>query len=247
MSYQINNLLTYTGMMPGNSTYSVKDLHQLWVYCRGDRAQLERLSGFLPFELQDDIFILGVGDFSDGPGWADASIILPITFNGEKGGTYYFEYEDQHASVAMGRETWGYPKAFARVEYAETTEGIHAEVTDYDTEVFSVDVTFDDSVRDEKWDHLAIYPQYQVRGVPQKNGSSFDILDVVSRDPSVDYIPKSRRLGQAKVTIGKVDIANNILDGEKLEVLEVLGAELQIGDYHSTTANGIPHVVESLI
>ena len=246
MTYDIRRFAEYTGMMPGNSTYEVDGLEQLWVYCRGNAAQLQHLVGYLPFELQDDIFVLGVADFSDGPGWMDASVLLPIVFDGVPGGTYLFEYEDQHASVAMGREAWGYPKAFARVDMQRSGHSVSAAVDDYDTPVFRVEADFSADPGDAAWNHLSLYPQFQVRAVPQKNGPGFDSFDVVSRDPSVDYRPHDRLVGTASVSIGRVDIANGILGGEPLQVVEVLGAELLIGDYRSTERNGVPRVVRSL-
>lgn len=247
MTYDIKTFFKYTGVIPGNGTYEVDDLHQLWVFCRGDRAQLEKMVGYTPFELQDDIFVLGVGDFAKGTGWADASLVMPITFEGRAGGNYYFEYEDQHASVASGREVWGYPKALAHIDWDESETGVRTRVYDYDTEVFSIEVEYDDAVDDSAWRHLEIYPQYQVRSAPQLRGDSFDLFEVVSRDPSVDYTPKQRLLGRAKVEIGKIDIANGILEGEPLRIVEVLGAEMRIGDYKSTPENGVPHVVKKLI
>lgn len=247
MTYDIASFKKFTGSMPGNSTYEVRDLRQLWVFCRGDREQLERLASYTPFELQSDVFVLGVADFSSGPGWFDASLVLPVTFEGRPGGTYFFEYEDQHDSVAMGREAWGYPKALARVEWREDVGGISTRVYDYDTEVFSVEVDFDETVDDSGWRDLAIYPQYQVRAVPQQAGPSFESLDVLTRDPSRDWVAKERLFGRAEVRIGQVDIANGILGGDRLEVVEVLGAELRVGDYFSTAENGVPRKVASLL
>ncbi len=247
MSYDIARFATFTGMMPGDATYDVNDLRQLWVYCRGDREQLEELASYTPFELQGDIFVIGVADFSSGPGWVDASVILPIVFDGRAGGTYFFEYEDQHASVAMGREAWGYPKALAKVEWVEDADGIRTRVDDYDANVFSIEVDLDGSVDPSAWDGVRIYPQFQVRAVPEQAGSGFESLEVITRDPSADYVAKERRLGRARVSIGRVDIANGILRGEALRVLEVLGAELLVGDYHSTAANGVPRVVADLL
>lgn len=247
MTYDMAAFARFTGMMPGDSTYAVTDLRQLWVYCRGDRAQLERLAGYTPFALQSDLFVLGVADFSSGPGWADASVILPISFDGRPGGTYFFEYEDQHSSVAMGREAWGYPKALALVEWEEDAAGIRTRVRDYDTEVFSIEVDFDGTVDDSAWAGIRLYPQFQVRAVPEQAGPGFESLDVITRDPSVDYVPKDRMLGRARVSIGKVDIANDLLRGEQLRLLEVLGAELLVGDYRSTPENGVPRVVAGLL
>lgn len=247
MTYDLARFSRFTGMIPGNSTYRVDGIRQLWIYCRGDRHQLEHLVGHLPFELQDDIVVLGAADFSSGPGWTDASVVLPITFEGRAGGTYCFEYEDQHTSVAMGRETWGYPKALARMTWTEDESGIHVRVADYDTEVFGADVVLDDAVDDSAWSHVSLYPQYQVRAVPQKNGPGFDSVDVVSRDPSVDEVVHRRLLGRARVSIGTVDIANRILGGRRLDLVDVLGAELRISDYRSTAENGVPRTVKHLI
>ena len=244
MTYDIRQFAKYTGLMPGNSTYEVEDLEQLWVYCRGNAAQLQRLVSYLPFELQDDVFVLGVSDFTSGPGWMDASVQLPIVFEGKRGGTYLFEYEDQHASVAMGREAWGYPKAFARVDMLRIDNRVSARVKDYETPVFGIEATLDDSVDSSLWGHLDLYPQIQVRAVPQKNGPDFDSFDVISRDPSIDYVDKVRRTGRADVTIGQIDIANGILGGEPLEVVEVLGTELLRGDYRSTPENGVPRILK---
>jgi len=247
MTYDINSFFKFTGLYPGNNTYEVPGLHQLWVFCRGNKQQLEQMIAPTPFGLQDDIFVLGVGDFSKGTGWSDASLLLPVVFEGRRGANYYFEYEDQHASVASGREVWGYPKALAHIDWSENEQGVRTRVRDYDTDVFSVSIEYDDSVDASKWSHIEIYPQFQVRAVPETAGSGFSIFDVVTRDPSRDYTAHRTLLGRASVEIGKVDLANGILGGNKLEIVEALGAEMRIGDYRSTMENGVPRVVRSFL
>ncbi len=247
MTYDIRSFFKFTGVLPGDVTYAVPELHQFWVFCRGDKEQMARMIAPTPFGLQDDIFVIGVGDFSKGTGWADACLLMPVTFDGAPGGNYYFEYEDQHASVASGREVWGYPKALAKIDWKEDDKGVRVRVHDYDTEVFSVAIDYDDTVDASQWSHLSIYPQYQVRAVPEVAGSGFSIFDVVTRDPSRDYTPHRTILGRASVDIGKVDLANGILGGEKLIIRDVLGAEMRIGDYKSTAENGVPKVVRSFV
>jgi len=247
MHYDIREFFKFSGLYPGNVTYEVPQLQQIWIYCRGERSQLAQMMAPTPFTLQDDIFVIGVGDFSKGTGWADASIVLPILFDGKAGGNYYFEYEDQHASVASGREVWGYSKALAKIDWINRENGIDVKVHDYEQLVFSFTLDYEDDLDCSNWAHLALYPQYQVRAVPEIAGPSFAILDVVTRDPSLDYTPHRTLLARAKVEMGKVDLTNNILGGEKLKLLEILGAEVRIGDYRSTLAHGVPQRVRSLL
>jgi len=247
MRYDIQEFFKFTGLYPGNITYEVPQLQQIWVYCRGDKNQLAQMIAPTPFTLQDDIFVLGVGDFSKGTGWADASLVLPIIFDGQPGGNYYFEYEDQHASVASGREVWGYPKVLAHIDWTNRPDGIDIKVYDYDTLIFSLKLDYGDGGNATAWEHLALYPQYQVRAVPEIAGSGFAIMDVITRDPSRDYSPHRTLLARAEIDIGKVDLSNNILGAERLQILEILGAEIRIGDYRSTATNGVPQKVRSLL
>ncbi|MGB4778484.1 acetoacetate decarboxylase family protein [Microbacterium sp.] len=177
----------------------------------------------------------------------DAAVVLPVSFEGQMGGTFFYEYEDNHLSVSMGREAWGYPKAYAKCDMIQTEKGVRARVWDYETNVFSVDVTFCDTVDDGAWADVQLYPQLQTRFATQLAGPGFSLLEVVSRDPSVDYVAKQRFVGRAEVEIGRLDLTNRILDGGGFEIKEVLGAELRIGDYRSTPENGVPKVVRKLV
>lgn len=232
-------------------TYACDDLRTLAVYCRGRRDQLEALLEPTPFTLADDRFVVSVADFANiraltgrpSHAYFDAAIVLPVECDGERGGNYYYEWEDSHISVASGRELWGYPKHYAKISLDDTEQGLHAKTWLYEQTAFEIDVTFDDTVTGEAWKDVRMSPHFQVRAVPEVNGPHFSSFEVISRNPGLDFTLHSRRYGRAEVTLGP----EVTVGGEPLEILEVLGAEYSIGDYISGQENGIPRVVASLV
>lgn len=230
---------------PGNVTYACPGLKTLSVYCRGERAQMEQLLEPLPFELADDRFVVSIADFGNNSGrtYYDAAIILPVRYGDHVGGTYYFEYEDKHTTVAGGRELWGYPKHFARIELEETANGFRGKTSLYDDVMFEIAVDFDASVSREAWADLRLFPHYQVRAVPEVNGPGFQSFDIISRNTVKDYKLTERKVGRGSVSLGPTIAAGD----ERLRVVEVLGAEYSIGDFASTPENDVPTVVASLI
>lgn len=230
---------------PGNTTYACPDLKTLSVYCRGDRAQMERFLEPLPFELADDRFVVSIADFGNNSGrtYFDAAVILPVRYGDHVGGTYYFEYEDKHTTVAGGRELWGYPKHFARMEMEETECGVRGRTSLYDDVMFEIGCDFDASANRDAWADLQIFPHYQVRAVPQVNGPGFQSFDIISRNTSEDFVLTERRAGRGSLSFGPT-IG---VEGEQMRAVEVLGAEYTVGNYASTPENGVPKVVASLI
>ncbi len=230
---------------PGNTTYSCPGLKTLSVYCRGKREQLERLMDPMPFDLADDRFVVSIADFGNNSGrtYYDAAVILPVRYGEHVGGTYYFEYEDKHTTVAGGRELWGYPKHFAKIELAETANGVRGAARLYDDVMFEIGVEFDDSVSREPWQDLRLFPHYQVRAVPEVNGAGFQSFDIISRNTVKDYKLIDRKVGRGSVKLGPTISA----DGQTLEIVKVLGAEYTGGDFASTPENGVPVVVASLV
>ncbi|RGE20093.1 acetoacetate decarboxylase family protein [Leucobacter sp. wl10] len=232
-------------------TYACDGLRTLAVYCRGNCEQMEKLLEPTPFTLADDRFVVSVADFANiraltgRPSYPyfDAAIVLPVEINGERGGNYYFEWEDSHVSVASGRELWGYPKRFAKIALNEIEGGLHAKTWDYEKPVFDIDFTFDDSVTGENWNDVAMAPHFQVRAVPEVDGPGFESFKVISRDAGQDFELLSKHRGRATVEFGpEIQVAD-----EPFEIVEVLGAEYTVGNYVSSQENGIPRIVASFV
>lgn len=241
----------FLGYDPGDQEYSCPDLATLNIYCRGDRGQLARLAEVTPFELTSDVFLLTVADFENCTmtqgRYFDGGMILPVSYGEHRGGNYYFEFEDEHWSTAAGRELWGYPKRYAKISLDVDQHGARGRIWSYDTPILDIRVAFDETMTREGWSDVVLSPTLQVRAVPEVNGGSFSQFDISMRDTAANFVLKERRAGPGSVEVGRIDIGSDILDGEPLEILEVLGGEYFVGDFAATNRDGTPVVLDSLV
>ncbi len=247
--YDPRAFFSFLGFHSGDMEYRCPDLRTVNVYCRGDREQLEKLVSVTPFTLTSDIFVATVADFanvSTGP-YYDAGVILPISYKDHIAGNYFFEFEDQHWSVAGGRELWGYPKRYTKILLENDEKGARGTVRDYDTQIMDISVAFDDSVKPDAWKDVKLSPTIQVRAVPELAGDSFSQFDIILRNTAANFVVKERRYGKGSVKLGPLDIGSNLLGGSPLIVKEVLGAEYVLGDFAATKANGTPVTLDSLV
>ncbi len=239
------------GYEPGDQEYRCPDLETINIYCRGDRAQLERLASLTPLRLEGDTFVITVADFQNCTmtrgRYLDAGVILPVSCGEQKGGTYYFEFEDEHWSTATGRELWGYPKRYAKISLDVSDTAATARVWHYDTPILAADILFDHDVTPDEWKHLVFAPNIQIRAVPELDGPSYTRLDVIKRNTVANFKVKERRYGRAHVSVGAIDIGSNVLGGEPLHIVDVLGAEYVRGDFASTAQNGTPVTLAALV
>lgn len=244
-NYDVNSFFSFLGYHPSNYTPTCRELKSLSVYVRGNRNQLEELLGPTPFVLNDDRFVVSVADFSNQSHFSyfDAAILLPVRVNDTQGSTYYFEYEDNHETVASGREKWGYPKKYANISLSQTGQGAKGQVTLGGNTIFSVSLDFDESQDNTAWSDYKVFPHMQVRAISEIYGPSFTDFDIIARDTSKDYELISRTFGKAHVELGK-EIGIN---GLPLEIVEVLGGEYSVGNFASTQKNGQAKVIASLI
>ncbi|MEU4779966.1 acetoacetate decarboxylase family protein [Micromonospora sp. NPDC023633] len=243
--YDPNQFFDFLGYGRGDQLYTCPDLRTLSVYCRGDQEQLARLFAPTPFTLTDDRFLVTIADFTNcsaGP-YFDAGIVFPVRYGDHEGANYFFEWEDQSWSVALGRELWGYPKKFADISLTADDAGIRGAVSLRNEPIIDLAIRYDADADGAAWDGFRTFPHLQVRAVPQPNGPAFQSFDILSRDTSPNFLVKERRYG-----IGELSLGQSVALGDnKLEVSAVLGAEYVIGDYAITKQNGIPDVIASLV
>lgn len=251
MQYDPQRFFEFLGFDPGDQEYTSPNLATVNAYCRGDRAQLERLLEPTPFTLESDIFQVTVADFANCTmtqgRYFDGGILLPISYGEHRAGTYFFEFEDEHWSTAAGRELWGYPKRYAKFAMDVNEERASGSIWSYETPVLDLEVEFDDSVDAGAWRGTKLSPTIQVRAVPELDGDSYSQFDISLRNTAANFVLKQRRLGHARVNLGAVDIGSGILGGEPLQIAEVLGGEYVLGDFAATRQNGTPVVLDSLV
>jgi acetoacetate decarboxylase len=82
---------------------------------RTDRAALEKVVP-APLEIADDVVKYEFIRMPDSTGFGDyteTGQVIPVIFNGVRGGYTHAMYLDDHPPIAGGRELWGFPKKLA--------------------------------------------------------------------------------------------------------------------------------------
>lgn len=244
-NYDVNEYFKFLGYYPSNYTPTCKNMRTLTTYVRGDRKQLEKLLEPTPFVLNDDRFVVSIADFRNQSHFSffDAAVLLPVRYGDVEGSTYYFEYEDDHQTVASGREKWGYPKQFAHIALDDDATGARGTVSLGGETIFQIAVDFDEQTDKSAWQDYKTFPHLQARAISEVYGPSFSQFDIISRDTSKDYELLSKRTGRASVEFsGAIGI-----NGQSLKIVEILGGEYAVGNFASTRENGRAQVVASLI
>jgi len=82
---------------------------------RTDRAALERVVP-APLEVVDDVVKYEFIRMPDSTGFGDyteSGQVIPVTFQGKRGGYTHAMFLNDHPPIAGGRELWGFPKKLA--------------------------------------------------------------------------------------------------------------------------------------
>ena len=243
-NYDPTSFFEFLKYRPANLPYFCPDQKGLTVFCRGRREQLEEILEPTPFELVDDRFAVVVTDFRNNSSYPyhDAGILLAVRFGDTVGGSFLFEFEDQHFTVASGREKWGYPKVYAHAGLDADDTAARGRVFLGDDVHLDISVDLTAEADPSAWQDLALYPHLQIRAVPEFDGPGFESFQVLSRDTSADYTLTSRHIGPATVELG--DAVS--FRGKRLDVLEVLGGEYKVGDFAATEENTKPTLLADL-
>jgi len=217
---------------PGNTTLSV--------YCRGDRRKLAEHLSHTPFELASDIFLVYVSDFTncDRVGFMDAGIMLPIVYRGRNGGYVLYEYEDDDAAMAAGRELWGYPKKFARIELQSSADRVWGSVERKGKRIFEIEASLS---KPADVPSIKLAPHFNIKVTAAPDGGS-ESRKVIERDTSPDFVLTSVKTGAAKA----------VLTGQAADPFDLLGkfepvaASFVVGDFLASEKHGWGRVVQTL-
>jgi len=96
--------------------YRFVNREYLIITYRTDRAALEKVVP-KPLEIVDDIVKYEFIRMPDSTGFGDyteSGQVIPVSFNGQRGGYTHAMYLDDHPPIAGGRELWGFPKKLAK-------------------------------------------------------------------------------------------------------------------------------------
>lgn len=236
-----NNMPVQAPLIPDPFVpYDCPDNATLSVLCRGDRALLERYLAPVPYAPLDDRFVVYASDFSNCGKcqFMDAGIIIPVIFEGRPGATYLFEYEDNDSAIAAGRDLWGYPKKYADITLDRNGDRATARVTRKGTDILTIEADFG---TETAFDMPKLAPHFNMHVQPGPDGKVLS-RRIIERDTSPDFQLKSSAKGRATVTLASLE--HDPL-GE-FTPLEILGAQLTVGDFFATEENGWGRTVKVL-
>jgi acetoacetate decarboxylase len=236
-----NNMPVQAPLIPDPFVpYNCPDNVTLSVLCRADPDLLKRYLAPTPYTPLDDRFVVYASDFSncDKAKFMDAGIIVPVIFEGRQGATYLFEYEDNDAAIAAGRDLWGYPKKYGDITLETDGDTATARVTRHGTDILTIRADFSEEA---PLDMPKLAPHFNMHVQPGPDGKVLS-RRIIERDTSPDFQLKSSRTGRATVSLAS--IANDPL-GE-FAPIEILGAQLIRGDFFATEENGWGRTIAQL-
>lgn len=217
---------------PGNWTLNV--------VCRAPEGILEKYLAPSPFAPIDDRFVIYVSDFMncDKIPFHDGGIIVPVRFDEYTGGNFLFEYEDNDAAIAAGRDLWGYPKKYGSFEKSVSDSKVSATITRHGVELVHIecDLTQPIDVPD-----VVTMPHLNMHVQPGPDGKVLN-RRVIARDTSPDFEQTSHRTGKASARLAS--LPQDPL-GE-LGPVEVLGGSFTMGNYLASEENGWGRTIAEL-
>jgi acetoacetate decarboxylase len=244
MPYEIqngNNMPVQAPLIPDPFVpYDCPDNTTLSVFCRVDRSLLERYLAPTPFAPIGDVIVVYASDFTNcrKAQFMDAGIIVPMQFEGQQGATYLFEYEDNDAAIAAGRDLWGYPKKYAEITLEVEGDVAKASVTRRGVEILRIEADLSDQINVQT---VKTAPHFHMHVQPGPDGKVIS-RRVIQRDTSPDFQLKGNRTGNATVTLQSLptDPLSEFMPAE------ILSAVLTRGDFFATEENGWGKTIRTL-
>src|SRR5699024_9424948 len=122
------------------------------------------------------------------------------------GGYYLFEYEDDDAAVAAGRELWGYPKKLGHMTLEKTGDVIKGTASRRGEKLIEIECDFSQKSK-EDFPRLKVFPHLNIHTIPRLDGPGIFSQRIIARDNSPDCKLLSEEFGTAKVKLfsGKTD------------------------------------------
>ncbi len=209
---------------PDNATWSI--------ICRTDRAVLERYLAPTAFTPISDLYLAYVSDFTrcDKAPFMDGGIVVPVTYDGREGANYLFEYEDNDAAIAAGRDLWGYPKKHGELSLTRDGDMVNGSIIRRGAEILKITC---DLSRPVDLPPVTTAPHFNTHVQPGPDGKVLS-RRIIERDTSPDFQLKTSETGSATVAL-------NGLPTDPLHELrphEILGGIYTVGDFFATEENG---------
>jgi acetoacetate decarboxylase len=223
--------------------YECKGNKTLFVLCKGDQNIIKKYLAVTPFEYISDLFVISISDFTNSKKLPlmDCGLIFPVKYKNLFGGYYMFEYEDHEYAIAAGRDLWGYPKKYGKIDLIETNSKIRGTVKRNNKVI--IDITCDLSKKISKVERPKLTPHLNIHVIPKADGPGIFSMRIISRDTSPDFELISERYGESTVTMD--GLSTDPLN--EFAPLSILGGGFTVGNFLASEKNGWGKVIATLI
>ncbi|MEK5036579.1 acetoacetate decarboxylase family protein [Sporosarcina sp. FSL K6-3457] len=214
--------------------YESPDYVSLYAVTKVNEEEVRRILSFTPFEYVSNEAVISITDFSkcNKIAYMDAAVVIPVKYGDKYGGYYIYEYENNDAAIAAGRELWGYPKKYAKISLKEENGVFYGKV-EKGGKVF-LEITGEKS--EEDFIPLVepkTTPHLLMKTIPNPSGGS-SVRQIIERDTSPDFKLKEKL--QVSVNVKIQSTEREPLD--LLQPVKILGGGVIKGDFYATEENG---------
>lgn len=221
--------------------YTCKDYVSIFAIAKVKETEIRRILSYTPFEFVSDKIVLSITDFSntDKVSFMDCALVVPVKYGNRNGGYYFYEYENNDAAIAAGRDLWGYPKKYAGINLIEN-DGELIGSARKNGEVF-LEIKVDTSKETHKPEEPETSPHLNIRTIPKPDGNIY-MQEIIERDTSPDFVLHEKTYNPVSVNVKSTTTDPLHL----LEPLDIVGGGVVRGDFYATEENGWGKMLERI-
>lgn len=239
-----NNMPLHSPLIPTPFVpYECKNNSTLFAICRVDEEVIRKILEPTPFEYVNDYMVISISDFSncDKAQFMDSAMVISVRHKGSLGGYYIFEYENNDAAIAAGRDLWGYPKKYADITMSKEDHIIKGKASKDNVPIIQIECDLNSPI--ENLPDVQTTPHLNIHMVPSPDSSDVFSKRIISRDTSPDFELHRKVYGATKIKLQSSKTEPLSI----FESIEVLGGGLIEGDFYATEENGWGKTIEVII
>lgn len=203
-----------------------KGFRKLSVLCKANEEGIRKLlpTVFTPVGNVIEVFLMNVVNVKGLDPYMEGGIVIPCSCDGTVGAHVAFEYVTDDASMAIGREIWGYPKKLSLMTFEEKGNRVHSTLSRRGTTL--IDIDFEKNPSKKDYPRPQMQPRLQLKRFVRADGQGYD-MDQIILNQLQGAVVHEQYLGDAKVTL-------NSSKEDPLGAfgpLEVVGAEFIVSDF----------------
>ncbi len=240
-----NNMPIQSPLIPDPVVpYACKESETLYAIIEVDESIIRKYLEPTPFEYVNNLAMVYVNDATKGDKipYMDGGVIIQAKYKDIIGGYYLFEYEDDDAAVATGRELWGYPKKLGHMTLEKNGNVIKGTASRRGIKLIEIECDLSKKLEND-FPALKVFPHLNIHTIPKPDGPGIFSQRIIARDNSSDCKLLSEEFGEVivKLESGETDPLGD------LSPVKVLGGGYSVTDFLAGEENGWGKVLDTII